>query len=160
MVDPEKVWAASLKGISPSMIKFGLNKLVFLKLDWPPSAPEFAGMCFPDAEDLGLPSLKSALLEVSTFRKGRGFDISRFSYALYMALAPSFYDLDRMRTELFNKKTNKEYQRILKFVLAGRKLPKVPNLVADESEEKIVVSPLDVAKEQLALARKNIGKAL
>ncbi len=48
-VDPDKVWAACLRGISPEQIKFGLNQCAVLGLEWPPSAPEFRALCCDDA---------------------------------------------------------------------------------------------------------------
>lgn len=44
-VDPGNVWAACLRGISSDQIKSGMGELVRLQHEWPPSAPEFRGMC-------------------------------------------------------------------------------------------------------------------
>ena len=44
-VDPEKVWQASLKGISQDQIKKALNVLASRGDEWPPSAPEFRQLC-------------------------------------------------------------------------------------------------------------------
>lgn len=44
-VDPDKVWAACLKGISPEQIKSGLNQCASRGLEWPPSAPQFRALC-------------------------------------------------------------------------------------------------------------------
>lgn len=44
-VDPDRVWAACLKGISPEQIKSGLNQCAIRALQWPPSAPEFRSLC-------------------------------------------------------------------------------------------------------------------
>ena len=49
-VDPDRVWAACLKGISPEQIKHGLNACVTSGLEWPPSAPEFRALCTDDAD--------------------------------------------------------------------------------------------------------------
>lgn len=51
-VDPDKVWASCLKGISRDQIKFGLNQCATSGREWPPSAPEFRLMCLdsPDWE--------------------------------------------------------------------------------------------------------------
>ena len=53
MVDDGNVWAACLKGISTEQIKSGLNKCATRNMEWPPSAPQFRGMCLgiePDEE--------------------------------------------------------------------------------------------------------------
>lgn len=47
-VDPDKVWAACLKGISREQINYGLNQCAIRGLEWPPSAPEFRAMCTDD----------------------------------------------------------------------------------------------------------------
>lgn len=44
-VDPDKVWAACLRGITDKQIKSALNKLAISGQEWPPSAPEFRKMC-------------------------------------------------------------------------------------------------------------------
>lgn len=49
-IDPNNVWAASLKGIMPEMVKHGLNQCVVLGLAWPPSAPEFRKLCTGEDE--------------------------------------------------------------------------------------------------------------
>ena len=51
-VDPDRVWASCLKGISKDQIKFGLNQCALTGREWPPSAPEFRLMCLdsPDWE--------------------------------------------------------------------------------------------------------------
>jgi len=47
-VDQDRVWQASLKGISENKIKSGLNLLAESGDEWPPSAPEFRKLCIGD----------------------------------------------------------------------------------------------------------------
>lgn len=49
-VDEGNVWAACLRGITADQIKHGLNQCVLRALEWPPSAPEFRGLCLDDSE--------------------------------------------------------------------------------------------------------------
>jgi hypothetical protein len=49
-VDPDRVWASCLKGISKDQIKFGLNRCALTSREWPPSAPEFRGMCLDEQD--------------------------------------------------------------------------------------------------------------
>jgi hypothetical protein len=44
-IDPNNVWAASLKGVTKDQVKHGLNCLVLQGAEWPPSAPEFRKLC-------------------------------------------------------------------------------------------------------------------
>lgn len=49
-VDPDRVWAATLYGLDESHIRSGLRECVDRRLEWPPTAPEFRGLCLgPDA---------------------------------------------------------------------------------------------------------------
>lgn len=49
-IDPNNVWAASLRGIMPEMVRHGLNQCVLQALAWPPSAPEFRKLCTGEDE--------------------------------------------------------------------------------------------------------------
>lgn len=49
-VDPGNVWAACLRGISADQIRFGMSELVRLECEWPPSGPEFRGMCSGESD--------------------------------------------------------------------------------------------------------------
>jgi hypothetical protein len=44
-IDPDRIWLACLRDISPDQIRFGLKVCRDGCLEWPPSAPEFRGMC-------------------------------------------------------------------------------------------------------------------
>jgi len=44
-VDPDRVWAAALHGLDEAAIRQGMRVCVERAGEWPPSAPEFRGMC-------------------------------------------------------------------------------------------------------------------
>lgn len=44
-VDPDRVWASCLKGITEEQIKHGLSRCALECQTWPPSAPEFRALC-------------------------------------------------------------------------------------------------------------------
>ena len=44
-VDPDNVWAAALYGLDEAAIRKGMRACVDQQLEWPPSAPEFRGLC-------------------------------------------------------------------------------------------------------------------
>lgn len=44
-IDPGHIWAAVLRGLTKDDVSRGFNKIVELRLEWPPSAPEFLKMC-------------------------------------------------------------------------------------------------------------------
>ncbi len=47
-IDPDKVWFATLGGVSDEQIKEGLKRLAESGQEWPPSAPEFRKLCLDD----------------------------------------------------------------------------------------------------------------
>lgn len=49
-VDPDRVWAATLKNVTPEQVKEGLQRLAKRGDEWPPSAPEFRKLCLDDGE--------------------------------------------------------------------------------------------------------------
>lgn len=49
-VDPDRVWSATLYGLDEAQIRAGMRKCVDQALDWPPSAPEFRGLCLGDVD--------------------------------------------------------------------------------------------------------------
>lgn len=53
-MDPERVWASCLKGVSDEQIKRGLNRCALECQTWPPSAPEFRALCvnWSDGKDV------------------------------------------------------------------------------------------------------------
>lgn len=44
-IDPDRVWAAALVGLTEQQLRHGLKACVAAGLDWPPSAPEFRSLC-------------------------------------------------------------------------------------------------------------------
>ena len=44
-VDPDRIWEATLTGITEHEMRYGLRQCVEQGLDWPPSAPEFRKLC-------------------------------------------------------------------------------------------------------------------
>jgi len=58
-------WARALAGLTPEEIGAGLRKVSTRCGEWPPTAPEFRGLCEPTAEDLGLPDEEAAFTEAA-----------------------------------------------------------------------------------------------
>lgn len=44
-VDPDRVWGATLSGLSEPQVRQGMRQCVDQALEWPPSAPEFRRLC-------------------------------------------------------------------------------------------------------------------
>lgn len=61
--EPLDTWAKRLGAFAPEQIAVGVNACANSNLQWPPSLPDFCGMCQPDAASFGLPDATSAFLE-------------------------------------------------------------------------------------------------
>lgn len=62
-IDPGNIWATVLRGLTKDDVSRGFNKIVELRLEWPPSAPEFLKMC--DSNDyLSQASALNAFIKV------------------------------------------------------------------------------------------------
>lgn len=61
-VDPDRVWLATLDGVSADQIKTGLSRLRERGDEWPPSAPEFRKLCLATELDNMLPQQRATLL--------------------------------------------------------------------------------------------------
>ena len=152
-MDPEKVWIASLKGISQDMIKHGFNKLVAKEMYWPPSAPEFASMCKITAEDLNVPELEESLRRIQKFRSMKEYKLNPFEYTLYKKLSVISYELDRMKIKEYHAKTKKIYGDLVKEIIGGVELDEQPELIEDSVRN---VSNKKTAKEKLAEIREKL----
>lgn len=72
--DPDRVWQATLSGITAEQIKSGLRKCALRADPWPPSAPEFRGLCIEEqAQPLHklLPRLQNPLKDTENFSRAR-----------------------------------------------------------------------------------------
>lgn len=87
--DPASAWASALRGINGRQIAHGLNMLVALTYKWPPSAPEFRGLCLNlQPEAIGLPDIESAFHQALAGRY-------RHLVVKAAAAATGLYDLHR-----------------------------------------------------------------
>lgn len=141
------IWAASLRGVAPDMIKRGLSKLVELRLEWPPSAPQFAGLCHPSAEDLGIPEQDAVWSEISHYRRNKRYRPSPFAYALFMDVGRALYEIDRLPTEKHRKRVATYYKALVKRVMDGEELQDAPVLVESKKPDNKPSSKEHAAKQ-------------
>ncbi len=116
------------------MIKSGFNKLVALAMPWPPSAPEFVGLCKPSKEDFGIPDQQEAWSGVDRYRRNKKYQPTPFEYALFRNLSREFFDLDRLTVDAHRKRIGVVYQALSKRVMAGEALEDAPVLVEDKNK--------------------------
>ena len=155
-MDPLGVWAASLRGVSQDMINHGFKKLVSKRLEWPPSAPEFAGLCQLTADDFDFPSLDEAEKNISKFRRDKSVSLSPFEYTLYRRINDRAYELYRMDAKSFRKALRRYYQEVEKCAVNGGDLLEQPVLVEEKRKDPSPASK-DFAKDQIQKIKCQLG---
>ena len=70
--DAGDVWLMALSCFTPRDLANGLNKCVTSQDPWPPSAPEFRGMCMVSAADHGLMDARAAYRAACDYYGRRG----------------------------------------------------------------------------------------
>lgn len=127
--DPHGVWLATLRGISKQGMRMGLSRLSRERREWPPSAPEFAGMCQPGPEDFGLPDLETVTDRIiSTVLSDSSVKVHLMSKPVY-AVWRQIHDTYSFRLSdesTMRKKVKQAYQAVLNNLIAGKELPEVP----------------------------------
>ena len=146
---PAEGWRTALVGITPQMIKQGLEKMAVNRayMDWPPSALAFRDLCLPTSEDLGLPSDDDA------FNQAVGNATEK-----HPAVIRTLRDMDvhKLRTAEVGKAERlfkKHWDKTIEFVMAGGELPEVEKQV----EDKPVKASAEVAENSLNDLREMFG---
>lgn len=147
------VWAASLKGITPEMIKRGLNKLISKGYEWPPSAPEFSNLCRLGPDDYNLPTLDEAIEAVSRFSQSKRARLSAFSYTLYVRVSKRLWDINRMPEREYRRELKTYYDSLVDYVVCGGELASQPELLEEEKPERKPADP-EYGAAQLAELKK------
>jgi len=129
MPDPLGVWRATLRGVSKVEMRKGFSRLVQEAKDWPPSAPEFAAMCKPTAEDYGMPPLDEVtdriVGAVMTDNRVKVHQMAKPVYAVWRELGDT-YNFRLADEQAMRKKIRQAYDRVSASLLAGGELPEVP----------------------------------
>jgi len=147
------VWAASLKGITPEMIKTGLNKLITRGYDWPPSAPEFSKLCRPSIEDFDVPSFDDAINHIGILSRRKDHRIEPFVYTMYLRVGKRMYDLNRMSERDYRAEMKRYYDEVVKVVLSGGDLDVQPMLIEEAKKE---YKPMEDSAEKFQQLKKAI----
>lgn len=58
--DQGNTWGKGLAGMTATDLGRGIRRCIEARMEWPPSLPEFAGLCTPSSKDLGLPDTETA----------------------------------------------------------------------------------------------------
>ena len=140
---PAEGWRTALVGITPQMIKQGLEKMAAKPayLDWPPSALAFRDLCLPTSEDLGLPSDDDA------FNQAVGNASEKHPSVIHTLrnMGDEVYKLRRSESGKAEKIFKKHWDKTVEHVMAGGELPEVEKQV----EDKPVKASAEVAENSL-----------
>ena len=146
---PNQGWISTLKGISPEMIRFGLEKMATVAAyqNWPPSALAFRELCLPTSEDLGLPS------EDEAFAQAVGNSSEKHPSVVMTLSEMDVYKLRRAETEKARTLFKKHWDQTVQHVAAGGELPEVKL----EIEDKPVKASRETAAEGMAALKGLFG---
>jgi len=141
------------------MINHGFKKLVSKRMEWPPSAPEFAGMCELSAEDFDFPTVQEAEKNIFNYRREGNIKLTPFEYTLYRRMSGDFYDLSRMDSKSYWREVKRYYQEVEKHAVNGGELLQQPVLV-EEKEKEFVPASKEFAQAKLDEARSFLGEVV
>lgn len=141
------------------MINHGFKKLVNKRIEWPPSAPEFAGLCELSAEDFDFPSIQQAEKNISNYRRDGKTKLTPFEFTLYRRMSGDFYDLSKLPAKEYFREVKRYYQEVEKHAVNGGELLEQPVLV-EEKEKEFVPASKECAAAHLEQIRNTLGVVL
>ena len=148
------LWLHDLRtlGVDDEVVRVGLTRSA--ALDWPPSPAEFAALCKPTPEDLGIPALESAYREAMDIacRRKRREDCSHA--VVWHALIESG-DLGHMPEDKGRKAFEYTYRVSVDMAMRGEPLRAIPKALPKPEDAQP-----SYTEEQLAAARERAMAAI
>lgn len=148
-------WAESLAGLEKQQLRQGLDKCIDIYPSWPPTVGEFKKLCEVDPVKLGLPSVESALREVTCSYVEFGESVKQYSHGVILATAkdPSLdtFSLRQMSLEKAMKTFKPVYSKYVQKALSGEEFL-LPIMIEDKVNKTVT------KEERLVLSDKWIGK--
>ncbi len=83
--DTAKTWRNYLAGVTQENLKTGFDNLVLRQHDWPPSLPEFRGMCLSRSTDK-VPGIDQVIATLVTVAGKKGSIVDRYKHPLIFAI--------------------------------------------------------------------------
>jgi hypothetical protein len=139
-------WGRMLADLTPEQFARGLEACGAGSDGWPPSLPEFRGMCF------GIPLLAQVRLEL---RPGAP-DVSPFTRLVYLHLDP--WALRHADARDAERMVRDAYGLAYDHVMRGGALPQAPAAVLEDKPEPPKPADPEVARAALAECRELFGK--
>jgi Replication protein P len=144
--DPLETWAIRLGQLSAQQIAIGVSKCASSALEWPPSLPDFCGMCIPDAASFGLPDATTAFMEAMRHsHEPRDFIFSHEAVRI-AGDAVGWYDMHRCMPseESLRKRFDAAYGALVGKIQRGEPLSKPLQAIESDSE----ASPMALAEKE------------
>jgi hypothetical protein len=148
-LEPTAVWINALAGVSPEMIKVGLERVGGDKAFsiWPPRPLQFRFLCLPRGEDLGLPNYDEA------YRQATGQSTRKHPAVVYaIGLLSDPFAFRKVRAAQVESMFQEVWRKTLEFVMAGGELPERK----EEIEEVSIKADPD--SETVIHARESISR--
>lgn len=130
-------WAKGLAGISAKQVGDGLRACVSSSDPWPPTLPEFRGMC------LSIPTLAAVKVEQSQ-------DGLRSPFARLVWSYLDGYAMRRASSDQCDRMIREAYGLAREHVMRGGELPPEPAGEITQEERRIVVASREVAAKAIA----------
>ncbi|WP_324731001.1 replication protein P [Pseudomonas paeninsulae] len=156
--DHSHAWASVLGGITGQQIAVGLNALVISAEKWPPTAPEFRGLCIaaPTAESLGLPTEDQAYAEACRKSHPSAAGAKWSHEAVYHAATETgFFNLTALPMDASRKLFCRNYAITVRLLIEGKPLKAMPLALPEKVDGRVTE---EGAKAGLSALRKALAK--
>lgn len=147
------VWARDLVDIGPAQINYALDLVVRMHPAWPPTVGEFRQLCLVDAQELGLPTVETAWLEVASLKMRERPGQPIYSHGVVMAakhdpaVLPHVYDWAKLPGDRGLRKFKPHYDRYIARALAGEVF-KLPTVLEDKTGVPLTPEEKAAARER------------
>lgn len=144
--EPLETWAKRLGALSKEEIAVGVNACANSNLQWPPSLPDFCGMCKPDPASLGLPDSTSAFLEAMRNSHAPGTYFFSHEAVRLAGAAVGWYDMQACipSEEVLRKRFDSFYAALVGKIQRGEDLVAPMQAIGSDREK----DPSDLANEE------------
>ncbi len=124
--EPSETWAKGLAGITPRQVADGLNACLRSADPWPPSLPQFRGMCF------GVPELFAVRAELLAHLRPGASVPSPFARLVWSML--DGYRWRQSDADKADRMLREAYEQARAHVMSGGPLPEKPVAAIEQQE--------------------------
>lgn len=144
--EPLETWAKRLGAMTKEEIAYGVTACANSTLEWPPSLPDFCGLCKPDLTALGIPDEESAFLEASRHAHEPSEYIFTHEVVRMAGDSVGWYDLQRFypNEDSLRKRFRSAYGALIGKIQRGEPLTEPLQAIGHDGEK----SPLELAEEE------------